>query len=241
MIAASNTGETDTAGAGMAGPGEAEAVPAARLHLPSWRDGRLLLGVALLLASVAVGARVVAAADDTVPVYAARDVLPTGSPLTPDRLVVARVHLSGTDARYLDARRPPPADGILLRGVGRGELVPTSAVGSAALLSTRPVSVPLDGAVPEGLVAGGLVDVWASPRRRETGTAAAFGTPRLLAQQVEVFHVTEPGDGLSVGRQSAVELLLRQTELPLVLDALANGARTSVVPVPGPARSGRPS
>ena len=225
----------------MAGPGEVSAAPAARLRVPSWRDGRLLMGVVLLLASVAVGARVVAAADDTVPVYAARDVLPTGSPLTAEDLVVARVRLTGTAASYLDATRPPPSDGILLRSVGRGELVPSSAVGSAGMLTTRPVSVPLDGAVPEGLVEGGLVDVWASPRRREAGAAASFGTPRLLAQQVEVFHVTEPDDGLSVGRQTAVELLLRQAELPLVLDALANGARTSVVPVPGPVPSGRPS
>ena len=84
------------------------AASAARLRRPSWRDGRLLIGLVIVLASVALGARVVALADDTVPVYAARAELPPGTALTPDELVVVRARITGTEGRYLDAAAPVP-------------------------------------------------------------------------------------------------------------------------------------
>ena len=53
-------------------PGIAEAAPAPavrRLRSSRWRDPRLAVGVVLVAASVVVGARVLAAADDTVAVW----------------------------------------------------------------------------------------------------------------------------------------------------------------------------
>jgi hypothetical protein len=44
---------------------------ASRLTKPSWRDTRLVVGVVLVLLSMTVGAKAIAAADDTVPMYAA--------------------------------------------------------------------------------------------------------------------------------------------------------------------------
>jgi hypothetical protein len=212
---------------------------AARLRRPSWRDPRMLIGLLIVLGSVALGARIVAAADHTVPVYAARDTLAAGTTLSSDVVTVARVRLTGTRATYLDARRPLPAGEVLLRPVGPGEIVPRSAVGSASALLTRPVTVPLDGTPPSELVKGSLADVWASPRRRETaGGTAAFAEPRRIARSVEVSDVVRAGEGLAAGRQASVEVLLDESALPLVLDALANDARTAVVPVPGSAAGG---
>jgi hypothetical protein len=214
---------------------------AARLRRPSWRDTRLLVGLVLVLASVAIGARVVALADDTVPVYAARAALPAGTALSAENLVVARARITGTDGRYLEARDPLPPGRVLLRQVGPGELVPRSAIGSAAALTTRPVTVPIDGAPPAGLVTGALVDVWASERAPGSGAVAGveYVTPKRIARGVEVFHVAAAGSSLAATSESSVEVLLDEDELPLVLDALANDARTAVVPVPGSApRSG---
>jgi hypothetical protein len=216
--------------------------PAARLRRPSWRDARLLVGLVLILASVAVGARVVALADDTVPLYAARTALPSGTPLSAENLFVARARITGTDVEYLDARRAPPEGQVLLRQVGPGELVPVSAVGPASVLATRPVTVPLDGAPPAGLVTGAIVDVWASERSRSTEEGAQYVAPRRIARDVEVFHVANDSGSLSAAAGSTVEVLLDEAELPLVLDALANEARTAVVPVPGsgPEAGGEP-
>lgn len=216
----------------------ATALPAAtasRLRRPSWRDWRLLVGLLLMLAAVAAGARVVALADQTVPVFATRSALPAGTSLSGDVLTVARVRVTGTDARYLDARAGVPAGHVLLRSLGPGEIVPVSAVGTAAQLSTRPVAIPLEGVPPAGLVAGGRVDVWASERERATGDSVRYAAPRLLAGAVDVYHVAAAGGSLSAGRTATVEVLLDEQELPLVLDALANDARTAIVPVPGDA------
>jgi flagella basal body P-ring formation protein FlgA len=214
----------------------ASALPApqaARLRRPSWRDTRLLVGVVLVLASIAIGARVIAAADDTVPVYAARITLPAGTTLRGDVLSVVQVRLGASATRYFDAGAVPPAGEVLLRPVAAGELVPRSAVGQASALRRRPVGIPLDGAVPAGLAPGGLVDVWASARQSQAGVAN-YGPPRRLASSAEVYQVISP-EGALAGTATTVQVLLGEQELAAVLDAIANGARTVVVPVPGTA------
>ncbi len=56
------------------------AVPrATRSRRPGWRNPRLLLGIVLVAGSVVLGARLLAAADDTVAVWAVAADLPTGA------------------------------------------------------------------------------------------------------------------------------------------------------------------
>lgn len=208
---------------------------APRLRRPSWRDPRLIIGLVLLLTSVALGARVVALADHTEPVYAARGTLPTGTPLTTDALMVVRVRLAGTEAAYLDARRSLPPGQVLVRPVGSGEIVPLAAIAPAEALELRPVSIPIDGDPPAGLVSGGVVDVWASAKRREA-VGGGYDEPERIARTVEVFDVRAPGTGLSSSRTGSAEVLLPFEELASVLDALANQARVVILPVPGSVR-----
>jgi hypothetical protein len=205
---------------------------APRLRPPSWRDPRLLIGLVLLLTSVAVGARVVALADDTEPVYAARATLPTGTVITSDVLQVVRLRLTGTDAGYLDAGRPLQPGQILTRTVGAGEIIPAAAIAAAGSIPFRPVSIPVEGEPPAGLTPGGLVDVWASAKRRDA-VGGGYAEPERIAATVEVFDVRRPDTGLSASRAASVEVLLPSDGLAPVLDALANQARVVVLPVPG--------
>jgi len=79
--------------------------PAAkRLQRPSWRNTRLLVGLVLILLGTAVGAKVVASADDTVPMYAAATTVRPGDHLTGDNLRRVDVQLGDEAARYLSAR-----------------------------------------------------------------------------------------------------------------------------------------
>jgi hypothetical protein len=205
---------------------------AARLQQPSWRDTRLVVGLLIVLASVALGARVVAAADDTVPVYAAGGTLVTGHTLSSADLTVVRVRLGTGTAAYLPARSPIPAGATLLHTLGPGELVPVSAIGTAASLPLRPVTLPLDSAPPAGLRAGTRADVWSSARDPGTGSTA-YKRPTRLAEAVEVSAVSATEGGLAVTQGGSVQVLLGPSELPVALDALANGARLVLVPVPG--------
>ncbi len=209
------------------------ALPAARLRRPSWRDPRLLVGLLLVLVSVALGARLVAAADDTTPVWAARSTLAVGTPLTGDTLTAVRVRLPSVEG-YLPADAPPPEGLVATRAVGAGELVPASAAGAATDLARRPVVVPVSGPLPEGLRAGALVDVWVS----RADPAARDGSRRpaeRLVERADVRAVTDDGGGLSATSTTGVEVLLDPAQLPVVLDALAAQASVALVPVPGSA------
>lgn len=204
---------------------------ARRLRPPSWRDPRLLVGVLLVLGSVVLGSRVVAAADDTVAVWAAVGPLVAGDPVTPERLTAVDVRLGEASSAYLPAADPPPDGAVLLRPVGDGELLPRAALGSAEEIQRRAVGIPVAGALPDGVVKGALVDVWVSPPDPER--AGEFGEPELLAAAAEVAGVATGGSGFAASGSTTVQVLLAEAELRAALRSLAADAEIALVLVPG--------
>jgi hypothetical protein len=172
---------------------------------PRWLDLRLVLGVLLVLGSVLLGARVVASADATVPVWAAAGDLTAGTVLAADDLVVVDVRLDDTAGAYLSARTRP-AGRTLSRAVGQGELLPTTALRDAPALVQLALPVQA-GYVPPGLTRGRLIDVYAvasssgSPPAAvsgatSTGTAASATsgvTPVLTAAPVQAVSARAQG------------------------------------------------
>jgi hypothetical protein len=163
-----------------------------RVRPPRWLDPRLVLGVLLVLGSVLIGARVVSAADATVPVWAAAGDLAAGTVLTPDDLVRVEVRLDDVAGRYL-AASTRPGGRTLARAVHRGELVPRSALDRPPALVQLALPVQA-GYVPPGLDRGRLVDVYAvSGNASATSTGSAGGdtgkssavTPVLQAVPVQ--------------------------------------------------------
>jgi hypothetical protein len=137
-----------------------------RVRPPRWLDLRLVLGVLLVLGSVLIGARVVAAADATVPVWAASGDLAAGTVLSADDLVPVDVRLDDAAGGYL-ATSTHPQGRTLARSVHRGELLPRSALDRPPALVQLALPVQA-GYVPPGLDRGRLVDVYAV-----TGSASA--------------------------------------------------------------------
>jgi hypothetical protein len=203
---------------------------ARRLRPPSWRDRRLLLGVVLVLASVAVGAAAVGRADTTRPMYAASHPLVSGQSLTAADLQAVRVQLGRQSGRYLAASDPLPAGSVVLRSVQTGELVPVSAIGGEQSVTTRPVAVPVTSASTQGLRPGSLVDVWVADRGTQPQT---FESPTSLVSAAEVVSVVTGGGVLSGSSDATVRLLVTDALVPQVLSAVDNGARIDLVPVPG--------
>lgn len=159
-----------------------DAPPALRATRPTWRDPRLWVGLVVLAGSVLVGARVLAAADDTTRVWVAAAALGAGERVDAGDLVSRQVRLGeGELARYLlvDAALPSPA--TLVRPVGAGELVPVAAFGDATDgLVEVPVWSPAD-AVPASVRAGSVVDVWVLP-----ASADQRANARLVLDDVTV-------------------------------------------------------
>lgn len=161
---ARNLGDaTAAASAGGGTPSATDVPPALRGHRPGWRDPRLWIGIALVAASVLVGARVLAAADDTVQVWAAGSELGAGQRVDADDLVARRVRFADAAAlaAYFTVDDELPADLELTRSVGEGELLPRQAVGTPddTGLVEVPVAVEPE-LVPPSIEPGDVVDVY---------------------------------------------------------------------------------
>lgn len=226
---------------------------AGRLATPGWFDGRLVLGVLLVLVSVVVGARVLAAGDRTTAVWtAARDLAP-GTTLTADDLHTTRVRLFDTGSRYLAAPDRGFVGYVLDRPVAAGELVPVAALKPPSSQDLRSVSVPvLPGRYPADLARGERVDVWATPNGNgvsaasggtAAGTAAtaspAPGAPasatadtRRVLAAVPVQAPPSSGGALSAGSaERAVVLSVPADDVAALVDAMAH-SRIDLVRVP---------
>lgn len=139
---------------------------AARLPRRRWRDWRLVAGVVLVVGSAAGGAQLLGSADDTVPVWAAREPLVPGTELSVDDLVPVAVRMDAPTMPYLSGSIP--SGYVVATPVGPGELVPSTAVVPSADLATsvRHLAVVVSpGSMPGELRPGDRVDVWEAPDR----------------------------------------------------------------------------
>jgi hypothetical protein len=202
---------------------------AARLHRPGWRDPRLLVGVVLVALAVALGAWTVGRADRTAAMLVAHGELTPGQPLTEGRIGIARVHLDDS-TRYLSPDESLPAGAVVTRTVGDGELIPRSSIGFADRLELRPVAVPVQAALADGVRPGAQVDLWFTPDR---DSIAAGVAPHAVAEGLTVAEVGKETGGFSISTSSMVQVLVPTTQLAAVLSALAAEGSVVIVPIPG--------
>lgn len=116
-----------------------------------------------MAASVLIGARVLASADDTVAVWVVAADAAAGEALSDGDLMTQRVRFADDTAlaRYYAADDTLPAELRLRRALGAGELLPRAAVGAVEAQDTAEVSLavaPL--LVPPAVGAGSVVDVY---------------------------------------------------------------------------------
>ena len=204
-----------------------------RLATPGWLDGRLVLGVLLVLVSVVVGARVLSSADRSQSVWAAARDLAPGTVLTADDLHRTRVRLFGSDTkRYVSGG--PPVGYVLRRGIGADELLPYYAlVKPTDDVSYRLVTVPVArGHLPPTLSRNMQVDVYVTPVTKAGAAPSTASPPRLVVRNVTVLDRPK-SSGFTGGAttEESIVLRLRPTEVPLLLAAMSEG-RIDLVGVP---------
>jgi hypothetical protein len=177
-----------------------------RVRPPRWLDLRLVLGVLLVLGSVLLGARVVTAADATVPVWSAAGDLAAGTVLAQGDLVAVPVRLDDVAGQYL-ATSTRPAGRVLGRAVRAGELVPRSALEEATGLVQLALPVQA-GYVPPSLTRGQVVDVYAVADPAVGATAQTGGGVDLVVSAAPVQAVTGRGDGVLSTATTTVQVVL---------------------------------
>jgi hypothetical protein len=214
-------------------PPESAARAPRRVRTPRWLDLRLVLGVLLVLGSVLLGARVVSAADATVPVWSAAGDLAAGTVLAADDLVTVDVRLDETADAYLAASTRPEGR-TLARAVRAGELVPRSALEQPADLVQLALPVQA-GYVPPSLRRGQLVDVYAVADPAAGAAAARRDEERVtpVVAEAPVQDISGRSEGVLSTPTTTVQVVVSvpADEAPDVLDAI--GGRPLVVVVHG--------
>jgi hypothetical protein len=177
-----------------------------RVRPPRWLDLRLVLGVLLVLASVLLGARIVSAADATVPVWAVTGDLAAGTELSAEDLVAVDVRLDDTAAAYLSAGTRPEGR-TLARAVRSGELLPRTALEEADALVQLALPVQ-SGYVPPGLERGQLVDVYAVADPAAGATVVADGSVTLVLRKAPVQAISGRSEGVLSTPTTAVQVVV---------------------------------
>lgn len=195
-----------------------------------WADARFLLGIALIIASVAGVWLVVASARQTAPVFAAARTIVPGQTVTADDLRVVDVALGSAGDTYVSPASLEPGV-IATRTILAGELVPHAAVDEADAATTTSVVIRTAGDVSDAVTAGSVVEVWAAPAEE----GGEVGEPRILVPSATVVTVTK-GDAVVSGEDVSLEIVIPRADVAATLAAVSDDSLLSVVPVAGESR-----
>lgn len=206
-----------------------EYAPAPRMRKPSWKDPRLLIGILMVLASVAGVVALVGSAGKTVPMYAAKNALVVGQKITPESFTVVQVQLGEVGGKYMDPAEVLGDNSVAVRMVPKGELVSRSSIGQTDALDRKPVSVKVDEPLPKEVLVGTYVDVWVALPDERNG----FQAPVLMLPGAEVAALNVANSSLGSGKNTQLMVLISDTQMPKFLGAVANQAKVSVVWNPG--------
>ena len=199
---------------------------ARRVQIQStWRQPKFVVGCALIVASVVMGALIVGAADDRVMVWSATRDLAAGTVVTSDDLAEVAVAMDQA-GRYLSSAQTSVLGRRTSRALGKDELVALSAV-AAGDVDTRLITVPVEPVhAPTDLAHGDRVDVYSSPR----DAATAGGSSRLVLTNVLVSQLSTDVD--TARGELAVVLDVRADQAAAIVTAARTGVLDLVrVPV----------
>ncbi|WP_084105852.1 SAF domain-containing protein [Demequina sp. NBRC 110056] len=192
---------------------------AGRLRRPSWRDPRLLAGLALICVAIVGVTLALRAADQTDPYYVASSTLVPGTVLAEGDLEVARVKVDG--GTYLAVDADAPWGQVVTRTVSAGEIVPVRALAAADGYDGRVIGVVSSTPLAPDIDSGAAVDLWLAVG--EEPVAA------MVAEGLVVADVARADGAFAVAGGETVYLAVPRDAVSAVLDAAASGGDISVV------------
>lgn len=196
----------------------------------SWFDPRFGIGLVLVVASVAGVWFVVAGADTSVSVYAARAPLQVGDRVGAADLVATPVRLASAPDVYVTPGSLPEEGLLVTRAVASGELLPRAAVGTSDGATVTSLVVDTAETLSASLTPGALADVWAA-REGDHGT---FGPPAVLVESASVVRVIPKTGLMAGGSGQSVEIRVPKAAVAAVLESVANRDAIALVPVNTP-------
>lgn len=210
----------------------ADGRPAQRLQKPSWKDGRLIAGVLLVILAMLAGALTLKQFDSSVEVLRAKRTLLPGDSVAASDLEVVKVRIDNGRKGYFGTGKKPT--GTVLREVREGELVPTSAIGSAGEVNAKSIGLPVAGSQAAALVRGSVVDVWVARRTPGSTGTNDFQRPTKEVQRATVHRVPTSGSGLGVSSGGdQVYVLVPDAKVATIIESVNGGAKVTLIPAAG--------
>lgn len=191
-----------------------------------WADIRFVIGIVLVLLSVAGVWLIVSSAGRTTPVLQANRTIVQGEALVSADFQVVEVGLGQLTDGYLAPQDLEPGL-VASRTLTEGELVPTTALGEAESSRTTTIVVESSTGIPAGVAAGTMVELWQAPPRED---GRSYDAPRILVGDVIVSSVVE-AEGMLDSDATTVEVVIDRADVAEVLTAITGGSVLSVVPV----------
>ena len=195
-----------------------------------WADARFLLGIALIVASVAGVWLIVAAARQSEAVFAATRTIVPGDVVAASDVRVVEVALGAMTGAYASPVDLEPG-AVAVRTIAEGELVPRSSLGEPSAGTRTSVVIRTATDVATSVVPGADVEVWVAPVADDGGPAQ----PRILVPTATVVSV-ERREAIVADAAVTLELVIARADVAAVLAALADDSLLSVVPAVGTSR-----
>jgi len=171
------------------------------------------------MGSVVAGARIMAGADDTTPVWAAAGDLVVGQTLTSADLRATDLRFADAadGERYLAVDDQLPEDLTLRSPVAAGELLPVSVLGAESGEETVTVSIAVAPEhVPTDLATGSRVDVWVVGEDRRSRRAA-----ELVLDDIVILDAPIVADSFATSGNRQLVLAVPVTEEDALAQVLA--------------------
>jgi hypothetical protein len=165
---------------------------ARRLQRPRWRDGRLLTGLVLILASVALGGHLIGSASKTTGWLSAARPLAAGHVLVAGDLKTVQAHLpAAASGRYFTSAPGSLVGKTLATPVQAGELLAAGALAQPGVAESRIVPVVVRAGRVPALAAGDRVDVYVLTKPTSQPSAATATQGREVRVLTAAVFVSE--------------------------------------------------
>lgn len=195
-----------------------------RVHRPFYGDLRFLIGLVLVIVSIAGVWLLVSTSRRTTPVLQATHTVVPGESVDSGDFQVVEVGLNALTDAYL-APQDLHQGAVASRTLPKGELVPRSGIGDEGKSRVTTVVVSST-AIPADVRAGAVVELWQTPMLEDGRTP---DTPRILVGDAVVSSVSEAEGMLSQSRTD-VEVVIDRADVGDVLAAITGGSTISIVP-----------
>ncbi len=197
-----------------------------RPHRAFWGDVRFLVGVGVVLLSVAgVWLALGSARHSDTLLQTTRTILP-GEPLTSADFRVVDVSVGAVADGYLTPADLDPGL-VATRTLDVGELLPAAATAAGESLRTTTVVIESSIGIPAKISPGTRVELWYAPPLPDDNR---FDAPRLLLPEAIVSAIPE-SEGLLSQTAGTLELVIDRSDVAAVLAAVTDGSSLSAVPL----------